>query len=403
MQNLSPDRFQSETAFMHISGASNYTTYGSVIQELKYAQVEEGDTAGYMFGFNGQEMDDEVSGDGNSYTAEFWQFDSRLGRRFNPDIVCHSNFTTYGTLANNPILYIDKEGDDWFIYAKRFCGITYGYQIVWIPGNSVLFDPAKSYYAYLGPSLNFGHLYKYAYATNSNLGHALATASATAIVAPILAYHLALNSEIVKTLNKEGYSSFGGYIASTPNWFYDGGKKKKYDFATDMSQVFMANDKVNLNNFYTVIMYSFLTGKGPENFYFSTEHVVSKSLADSKLVKDALKMYKDTDNESDNAKNLRAGQWVYIDIGESDIFGILNRSKEDGTALNPEHLIGSALVKITLSEDGKNYVIQIWNSTSLGSGTLGLPKLSRPSTTSNNSTQPYTNVSQTYEIIIPIE
>ena len=33
------------------------------------------------YGFNGQEKDDEVAGEGNSYTAMYWQYDSRIGRR----------------------------------------------------------------------------------------------------------------------------------------------------------------------------------------------------------------------------------------------------------------------------------------------------------------------------------
>jgi hypothetical protein len=40
-------------------------------------------TSPYPFGFNGQEKDNEVYGEGNSYTAECWQYDPRLGRRWN--------------------------------------------------------------------------------------------------------------------------------------------------------------------------------------------------------------------------------------------------------------------------------------------------------------------------------
>ncbi len=39
----------------------------------------------FGLGFQGQEGDDEVAGRGNSYTAEYWQYDSRLGRRWNFD------------------------------------------------------------------------------------------------------------------------------------------------------------------------------------------------------------------------------------------------------------------------------------------------------------------------------
>lgn len=41
-----------------------------------------GDTSSkYRYGFNGQERDDEIKGAGNSYTAEYWEYDSRTGRR----------------------------------------------------------------------------------------------------------------------------------------------------------------------------------------------------------------------------------------------------------------------------------------------------------------------------------
>ena len=42
---------------------------------------------GYRYFFNGQEADNEVLGEGVSLTAEFWQYDSRLGRRWNVDPV----------------------------------------------------------------------------------------------------------------------------------------------------------------------------------------------------------------------------------------------------------------------------------------------------------------------------
>ena len=35
---------------------------------------------GYRHFFNGQEADNEVLGDGVSLSAEFWQYDSRLGK-----------------------------------------------------------------------------------------------------------------------------------------------------------------------------------------------------------------------------------------------------------------------------------------------------------------------------------
>jgi RHS repeat-associated protein len=64
----------------------------------------------YRYGFNGQERDDEVSGAGNSYTAEFWQYDPRIGRRWNIDPVNYPWQSSYSCFNSNPILYQDPNG-----------------------------------------------------------------------------------------------------------------------------------------------------------------------------------------------------------------------------------------------------------------------------------------------------
>jgi RHS repeat-associated protein len=64
----------------------------------------------YKYGYNGQEMSNEIKGEGNSYTAEFWEYDPRLGRRWNMDPVYkHSPYETYG---GNPIAFADPNGAD---------------------------------------------------------------------------------------------------------------------------------------------------------------------------------------------------------------------------------------------------------------------------------------------------
>jgi RHS repeat-associated protein len=69
-------------------------------------------TGDYRYGFGGQEKDDEVSGSGNSYTAEFWQYDSRLGRRWNVDPVVKEHESPYAAFANSPMWIIDPTGAD---------------------------------------------------------------------------------------------------------------------------------------------------------------------------------------------------------------------------------------------------------------------------------------------------
>jgi hypothetical protein len=56
------------------------------------------------------EGDNEVSGEGNSYTAEYWQYDSRLGRRWNVDPVPQVSMSDYSVNGNNPNVFVDPIG-----------------------------------------------------------------------------------------------------------------------------------------------------------------------------------------------------------------------------------------------------------------------------------------------------
>ena len=66
--------------------------------------------SGYRYGFNGQEKSSEISN--NSTTAEFWQFDARIGRRWNVDPVIKDYESPYATFGNNPIWFADPDGCD---------------------------------------------------------------------------------------------------------------------------------------------------------------------------------------------------------------------------------------------------------------------------------------------------
>ncbi|MBK8659365.1 MAG: hypothetical protein IPN22_10995 [Bacteroidetes bacterium] len=67
-------------------------------------------SAGYRYGFNGQEKDDEVYGSGNINTAEFWQYDTRLGRRWNVDPLTYEWQSSYAAFNNNPVYFNDPLG-----------------------------------------------------------------------------------------------------------------------------------------------------------------------------------------------------------------------------------------------------------------------------------------------------
>lgn len=65
----------------------------------------------YRYAFNGQEKSDELVGHGNSYTAEFWEYDPRIGKRWNVDPRPDVGMSAYQAFRNNPVRYSDVKGD----------------------------------------------------------------------------------------------------------------------------------------------------------------------------------------------------------------------------------------------------------------------------------------------------
>jgi RHS repeat-associated protein len=68
----------------------------------------------YRYGFNGMEADDEVKGQGNSYTTEFRQYDARVGRwlSLDPLMAKFPLQSPYVAFDNNPIYYVDPLGSE---------------------------------------------------------------------------------------------------------------------------------------------------------------------------------------------------------------------------------------------------------------------------------------------------
>jgi RHS repeat-associated protein len=100
----------------HIS-ATDYSPFGAPLASRTWQSSE------YRFGFNTQERDDEIAGVGNIMTAQFWEYDSRLGRRWNVDPVKKPHLSLYSVLSNNPIRKIDIKGDDdYYDLAGKYIG-----------------------------------------------------------------------------------------------------------------------------------------------------------------------------------------------------------------------------------------------------------------------------------------
>jgi len=72
----------------------------------------------YRRGFNGMEKDDELKGGGNSYDFGARMYDARVGRWFSRDPLAskYPQFSPMVFTANNPIAFIDRDGNEFVIY-----------------------------------------------------------------------------------------------------------------------------------------------------------------------------------------------------------------------------------------------------------------------------------------------
>ncbi len=79
----------------------------SIFNNVKKTSAKE-----YLFGYQGSEKDNEVnSSNGTSYTTEFRQLDTRLGRWFSSDPVFQPWQSSYTSMDNNPVNLTDVNGD----------------------------------------------------------------------------------------------------------------------------------------------------------------------------------------------------------------------------------------------------------------------------------------------------
>lgn len=88
---------------------SDYYPFGMVMPERNWTSSSAGN---YRYAYNGMEQDPETSGNGNSYTTEFRQYDPRLGRwkSLDPLMAQFPWQSPYCAFDNNPIYYVDPYG-----------------------------------------------------------------------------------------------------------------------------------------------------------------------------------------------------------------------------------------------------------------------------------------------------
>jgi hypothetical protein len=98
-----------------VLSSQDYYSFGALMPGRGFTS-----STGHRYGANsGNEKDDEIYGAGNSYSAEYWQYDSRLGRRWNVDPIRKSWESPFASFANNPVYYVDPSGLDKGSATKR--------------------------------------------------------------------------------------------------------------------------------------------------------------------------------------------------------------------------------------------------------------------------------------------
>jgi RHS repeat-associated protein len=78
-------------------------------------------TSDYRYGFQGQEMDDEIKGEGNSLNYTFRMHDPRVGRFFAVDPLAfkYPHNSTYAFSENRVLDGFELEGGEWIFYEVR--------------------------------------------------------------------------------------------------------------------------------------------------------------------------------------------------------------------------------------------------------------------------------------------
>ena len=91
--------------------------------------VCEGDTSGYVFGFNGEEKLNEQYGEGNAYDFGARIYDPRIAKfiSVDPDAKKYPFMSPYCFAGNNPIMFIDEQGRGPIVPKSWWYGKSYAH------------------------------------------------------------------------------------------------------------------------------------------------------------------------------------------------------------------------------------------------------------------------------------
>ena len=367
--------------------------FGMVMPGRSFSATNE-----YRYGFNGQERSTEINGSDNLYTAEFWQYDSRLGRRWNLDPKPQPWESHYATFHNNPIFLSDFKGDvpgpgdrakD---YAKK--NNIKNYKIGTLKGGG---GSSLSWVDREGTAQSMKFLtQRNDLAPNSKniSGNQFqAMAAVDGIQKGAKASNLFENVRAKEIKGTYRCSPIGGYVTDT-----DVGSADRFNMYVNNSTTLYV-DESQLNPFYNFernmvyqLMTNFVKGTGAENYVFPTDGIISSKFKNSDIVNEAMRRF----NAGETIDNVQIG----FGLGELAKDYLRNRSFFTITGF-----VGSASVTIAKQTD-KTVLITIFNVTSITSGDL----FKNPTNDKNwpkaiirDGSTPYGNIGQTFSLTLEIK
>ena len=335
-----------------VVSANDYYSFGSIMPGRSWSL---GDS--YRYGFNGKENDNEVKGiAGSQQDYGMRIYDPRLGRFLSVDPIAREYpwYTPYQFAGNMPIRYIDLDGLE--------------------PANNPKQPGAAEYAgAYISTGISTG-------ASLNNFNKNGATESPD-----LLGRTSGKRTENYLTdTRKSSANKFNMYVSTGSTFKVDesnAGNYKNYE-------AFVVSELMN----------SFVSGKGPENYEFPTNGIISSKFFNSDILKSAL-------NEYRSGKNVTEKQYSFG-------LGALGKDTyQNGTIFSITGLTGSGTITIAPTSEGIK--IKIFNITSLTSGTFGKEifskdglgfgedKYPKSSVREPNKITPFGNISQTFNLFIP--
>jgi RHS repeat-associated protein len=118
---------------------NDYYPFGMTMPGRQFSSGDD-----YRYGFNGMESVDEISGQKNSYDFGARIYDSRIGRwlSLDPKFGLQPGWSPYKFAYNNPLLFIDPDGNTEWIIHKTVNNLTGKTKIVLVgaKSNTVMTD-----------------------------------------------------------------------------------------------------------------------------------------------------------------------------------------------------------------------------------------------------------------------